>query len=106
MKRAGDKIYPKCTKDAILTSYCLLTSFVVLNYSRVHEAILNERGQVPPHGHLENESAKTPSLLSSRWLLFSIITIISKGFSNVHWLFISGVALESSRQHPYNLKRF
>ena len=47
VNRAGDKIYPKDTKDVILMSYCLVISFMKMNYSRVHEAILNERGQSP-----------------------------------------------------------
>ena len=78
-KRTGrDKIYPKSTKDTFSMIYHLLLSFVTMNYSRVHEAILKERGGATQMGTLKISLPRTPSLQISRLLLLSIITLLFK----------------------------
>ena len=63
-ERPGGKIYQKDTKDTILTSYHSLLSFNIINYSVVHEAILNERTQETgyPSGYLEYEPSQNTNV--------------------------------------------
>ena len=51
-----------------------------MNYSKAHEAILNEMGQAPQVGNLEMNLPKTPSL---GLLLLLIIAMLSHVFINV-----------------------
>ena len=85
-EKARDKIYPKGTKETNSTSYHLLISFMMVNCSRAHNAILSDRGQSPKVGILKMSHPKVPSLQNNRLLLLSIITILSKDFSNVPWV--------------------
>ena len=77
---------------------------MIMNYSKAHEAFLNQMGQAPPSGRLENEFSQNTIV---RLFLLPIILILSQIFSNVSLaIHKHELRLEDLGQHLYSLWKF